>query len=63
MLEIGVHLQNGNSVVRILKRTHSGITPSLQLEITGGAHRTYFLYIVSFTMSTVFLGETRGSFV
>jgi hypothetical protein len=32
MLEIGVHLQDRNSVVRILKRAHSEVTPSFHLE-------------------------------
>jgi hypothetical protein len=42
MLEIGIHLQDGNSVVRILKRAHSEVTPSFQLENYRGGPRDVF---------------------
>src|SRR5579864_6935625 len=69
MLEIGIHLQDGNSVVRILKGTHSEVTPSFQLEnYRGGPRDVFFIHQFINTVNIIFprinrrfVGQSRVS--
>jgi hypothetical protein len=61
MLEIGIHLQDGNSVVRIFKRAHSEVTPSFQLEITGGPTGVFFIHRFIHNVNIIFKAYSRVS--
>jgi hypothetical protein len=61
LLELGVHLQDGNLILWILKRGHRWTTPTSNEigELQGAQGEAYFLYIVSFTASTLFYSSEK----